>query len=150
MAQSARDQLFDTLRANGLRKRTAKILSEAAGAGRSAPGRSTDLARTVIADLRRTADDLEARITGKATSSDRKKAAAKAARTRDRNAKKRSASAKKAAATRKRSSSTSSGTRTAAKRTASSARTTAKRASTTAKRASSSTAKRGSRTAKKS
>ena len=134
MAKSARDQLFDTLRASCLRKRTAKILSEAAAQSRRAPERSQDVARSMIAELRKAADDLESRITGKPTSSDRSAAAERAAATRASNARSRSASAKKAAATRQKSaaSSSASGTRTAAKRTASSAKATATSARKTA------------------
>jgi hypothetical protein len=124
MARSARDQVFETLRASGVRRRTAKILSEAAGAGRAGAGKSQEVARGVIADLRSAADDVEARITGRSSASDRSEAAQKAARTRERNAKARSASAKKAAATRKAKSS-GSGTTAKAKSTASRAKSTA-------------------------
>jgi hypothetical protein len=136
MAKSARDQVFETLRASGVRRRTAKILSEAAGAGRAGAGKSQDVARSVLADLRKAADDVEARITGKASASDRSEAAKKAARTRRRDARARSTSAKKAAATRQAKRSGAS-TTAKAKSTAKSAKSTAaggaRRARTAAK-----------------
>ena len=101
MAKSATDELFETLRARGLRRRAARVLSEAAGAGMAGAGRSQEAARSVLADLRKVADDVEGRITGKQTSSNRSEAAQKAAKTREKNANQRSAAAKKGAATRK-------------------------------------------------
>jgi hypothetical protein len=126
MAQSKTDELFEMLRARGLRTRVARTLSDAAGAGRSGAASSQKAAENLIADLRKLADEIEDRIRGGGGSGKRAEAAKKAAATRKRNATKRSASAKKAAATRKR---------------------------TTTKRASSSTSKSGTRrrtTAKKS
>lgn len=107
--QSRTDELFEMLRARGLRKQVAQALTEAASAGRSGAAASQQRAQGIIDDLRKLADELEARITGK--SSTRASAAKKAAQTRASNARKRSASAKKAAATRKRTASSSSGTR---------------------------------------
>ena len=124
--QSRTDELFEMLRARGLRTRVARALSDAAGAGRSGAATSQKAALGIIGDLRKLADELEERVTGK--SSSRAEAAKKAARTRARKATARSASAKKGAATRKRTSSSSS---SAPKRAAS----TAKRAASTAKRA---------------
>ena len=123
MATRPDEQLLDLLGAPGLRKRAERVISEVTGAGRTAGGEVEKRARTVIADLRTLADELEARLTG---GNKRKVAAQKAAATRATNARKRSTAAKKAAATRKRSaSSSSSGT--------SSARTTARKATSRAK-----------------
>ena len=128
--QSRTDELFEMLRARGLRRRAARVLSDAAGAGRSGAATSQKAAMNMVADLRKLADELEDRLTGGKASS-RSEAAQKAARTRQRKATARSASAKKAAATRKRTSSSSgSGT---------------KRASSGTKRASSSTRSSGTR-----
>jgi len=137
MAQSKTDELFEMLRARGLRTRVARTVSDAVGAGRSGAATSQKAAEGVIADLRKLADELEDRIRG-GSSTKRTAGAKKAAATRKRNASKRSASAKKAAATRKRtskSSSASTGTRvrTAAKRATpkrSTAKSTTKRATT--------------------
>src|SRR5687768_5323417 len=98
MANSATDDLFKTLRAKGLRRRAARVLSEAAGAGAAAGGRSEAAARSLLADLRKVADDLEARIPGRgssassssSTSASRSEAAQKGAQTRKRDAQKRS------------------------------------------------------------
>ena len=106
--KSAKDELFQTLRARGLRQRAARVVSEAVAAGRGGAGKSQGAAMGVVADLRKVADDIEGRLTG---STKRKEAAKKAAKTRARKASARSASAKKAAATRKRNSSSSSGSR---------------------------------------
>ena len=141
MAKSATDELFETLRARGLRRRAARILSEAAGAGMAGAGRSQEAARSVLADLRKVADDVEGRLTGKQTSTNRSEAAQKAAQTRARTASARSTAAKKAAATRKAKSSSSS-TRSNAKTTASRAKSTTRSARSTA-RSAGSTAKAG-------
>jgi hypothetical protein len=127
MAKPSTDDLFETLRARGLRRQAARILSDAAGAGKSGAGRSQEAARKIIADLRKVADDLEGRVTGKQTGTDRSEAGKKAARTRARKADARSAAAKKGAATRK--------ARTASSGTASKAKSTAKRTSSRAKSA---------------
>ena len=135
--KSARDELIETLRARGLRRRAASIASDAITAGRGGADRGTAGARKVITDLRSIADELEERLTGKKSAS-RKEAAKKAARTRARKADARSASAKKAAATRKTKSAGRSAS-TKAKSTGRSASTKAKstgrRASTTKSRA---------------
>jgi hypothetical protein len=102
--KSKRDELFDTLRARGLRKRAATMLSDAASAGRGGAGKGQKAALGMIADLRKAADELEERVTG---GNKRKAAAQKAARTRARKARERSTAAKKAAATRKKKSSSS-------------------------------------------
>jgi hypothetical protein len=93
------EELFARLRASGLRKQTASTITQALGAGRDAGGRGEKAVRGLISDLRRLADELEDRVTGRTTK--RKAAGQKAARTRATAARKRSASAKKAAATRK-------------------------------------------------
>jgi hypothetical protein len=97
MARSKKEQeLFDLLRARGLRKRVADNVAKAAG--RANNGRIPKQVRNAIGDLQSLAGELEGRVTGK--SSKRKEAAAKAASTRKRNAAKRSAAAKKGARTR--------------------------------------------------
>jgi len=94
-------ELFNRLRAGGLRKRVARVLSEATDAGRGASGRAEQTARKAINDLRALADELEVRLRGATTgASKRSQAAQKAARTRARQASARSTAAKKAAATR--------------------------------------------------
>src|SRR3954470_6348507 len=105
MAKSFDQELFDRLRAGGLRKRVASVLSEANTAGRAASGRAEQQVRTTIADLRRLADELEDRFRGATGGTTKRSAAAqKAAATRKRQATKRSTAAKKAAATRAKSS----------------------------------------------
>jgi hypothetical protein len=99
MAKADRD-LFDTLRSSGLRKKTAKSLSEAFGkADGSAPGRAS---RKAIADLKTVVAELEDRAKGGPAK--RSAAAKKAAATRKRQATQRSNAAKKAARTRARAS----------------------------------------------
>ena len=106
MARTSKDnELFDLLRARGLRKRAARLVSDATRTGRGGAGKSQGAAKAVIADLRKLADDLEERVTGRG-STKRKEAAKKAARTRARKATARSAAAKKGAATRKKASTT--------------------------------------------
>jgi hypothetical protein len=96
MARSKREQeLFDMLRARGLRKRAADTISSAAAKGN---GKLPKSVRGALEDLRGLAGEVEDRVTGKAGK--RKAAAEKAARTRKRNAAKRSAAAKKGAKTR--------------------------------------------------
>src|SRR3954447_15243306 len=98
MATRHDDQLFEMLRARGLRKRAARVISEASGARRSASGQVEKRARSVITDLRGLADEIEDRLTGGPAK--RKAAAEKAAKTRAANARKRSTAAKKGARTR--------------------------------------------------
>src|SRR3954454_3229176 len=100
MAKSIDRELFDQLRAQGLRKRVARLVSEAAGAAGSANARGNAAAKNVIAELRKAADEIEDRLRGGPAA--RSTAAKKAARTRATAANKRSAAAKKAAAARKR------------------------------------------------
>ena len=93
--KSRQDELFEMLRARGLRKRVARSLAEATGrANRNTP---TGV-KKVASDLRSLASELEDRATGGPAK--RKAAAKKAAATRKRKANQRSAAAKKAAKTR--------------------------------------------------
>jgi len=93
------DDLFKTLRKQGLRKSVAKAVADAEGAGKKGSGKAEALARNAIKDLNKAGDAIRARVLdgGK-----RSKAAKKAAATRKRDAAKRSAAAKRGAATRKR------------------------------------------------
>ena len=96
MAKSEADLLFHRLRANGIRKRVARDLSQAlSSASGSGPGKA---ATTRIADLRKLVADLEDRAKGGPAR--RQAAARKAAATRKRKAAQRSAAAKKGARTR--------------------------------------------------
>jgi hypothetical protein len=93
--KSRQDELFEMLRARGLRKRVARSLADAAAqTNRRTPKR----VRKVTSDLRALAREIEDRATGGPAK--RKAAAKKAAATRKRKANKRSAAAKKAAKTR--------------------------------------------------
>ena len=94
--KSQREQLIDTLRANGLRKKVAEQVASAVGRApkRKPPKQVMDL----LGGLRSVTSDLEDRITGGPKK--RSAAAKKAANTRKRAATKRSTSAKKGAATR--------------------------------------------------
>jgi hypothetical protein len=99
MASTKRsDDLFDRLHAQGLRKRTAKLIAEATDRRRK-PAKKVE--RTVT-DLKKLVSEVEDRLSGGPAK--RKAAAKKAAATRKRNALRRSASAKKAARTRAKSS----------------------------------------------
>ena len=97
MANAQADALFDRLRANGIRKRVAKELSEALSSANGS--RASKAATARVADLRKIVADLEDRAKGGPAK--RQAAAKKAAATRKKNAAKRSATAKKGAATRK-------------------------------------------------
>jgi hypothetical protein len=100
MAKTDRD-LFDTLRARGLRKSAASNLAKAFGkADNSPPGKG---AKRAVAELRSLVDELEDRAKGGPAK--RQAAARKAAATRKRKASDRSTAAKKAARTRARSTS---------------------------------------------
>jgi hypothetical protein len=96
MAKSQADALFDRLRANGLRKRVAKELSEALSSAQGS--RASKAATARIADLQKLIVDLEDRANGGPAK--RQAAAKKAAATRKRKAADRSTAAKKAAQTR--------------------------------------------------
>jgi hypothetical protein len=99
MARSKQEQeIFDLLRARGLRKRVARTVAEAAG---KADGSVPKVVRDVLGDLRSAAAELEDRVSGQAGK--RSDAAKKAAQTRKRNAAKRSNAAKKGARTRAKS-----------------------------------------------
>jgi hypothetical protein len=95
----AKDQdLFDKLRARGLRKSAANNLAKAFGRADSSP--PSKGARRAVSELRSLVDELEDRARGGPAK--RKAAAKKAAATRKRKAAERSAAAKKAARTRAR------------------------------------------------
>ena len=94
MAKSASDELFERLRAKGIRKRTAKLISQATDRRRK-PAKTASRA---LNDLKQLVAETEDRISGGPAK--RKAAAKKAATTRKRNAASRSAAAKKAARTR--------------------------------------------------
>lgn len=95
MAKSSQtDELFIHLRSHGVRKRTAKLISEATD-GRRKP---TKAAEDALTDLKHVVAEVEDQISGHPVK--RKAAAKKAADTRRRNAQRRSAAAKKAARTR--------------------------------------------------
>jgi hypothetical protein len=90
-------QLYKSIRAQGVRKRVARTVAEAAG---KADSRTPKALRDAAKNLRAVASDLEDRATGGPAK--RKEAAKKAARTRKRKATQRSTAAKKAAKTRAR------------------------------------------------
>jgi hypothetical protein len=99
MAKNKRaDDLFDHLRASGVRKKVAKAIAD--GANSKNGKKAEALAQSAIADLRSASDAIRDRVVNRDTK--RSAAAKKAARTRKRNAAKRRAAAKKGAATRKR------------------------------------------------
>ncbi|MGZ4187309.1 MAG: hypothetical protein ACXVFQ_17245 [Solirubrobacteraceae bacterium] len=98
MAKSRTDDLFDRLHAQGLRKRTAKLLSQATDRRRK-PVKAVERS---LSDIKRAVAHVEDRLAGGPEK--RKAAAKKAAATRKRNAQNRSAAAKKAARTRAKSS----------------------------------------------
>ena len=100
MAKSRSNEFFSTLRAQGLRKRVAKTLTDLEAGGRGAGGRAEALARQAINDLRSAADAIERRLDVGGSGS-RSRAAKRAASTRKAAAKKRSAAAKKGAAKRR-------------------------------------------------
>jgi hypothetical protein len=91
--------LFDKLRARGLRKSAANNIAKAFGRADSSP--PSNAAKRAVSELRSLVDELEDRARGGPAK--RKAAAKKAAATRKRKAAQRSASAKKAARTRARS-----------------------------------------------
>ena len=98
MAKSRTDDLFDRLHAQGLRKRTAKLLSQATDQRRK-PAKAVERS---LNDVKRAVAQVEDRISGGPAK--RQAAAKKAAATRKRNAQRRSAAAKKGARTRAKSS----------------------------------------------
>jgi hypothetical protein len=97
VAKSPSDvDLFNRLRAAGLRKRVASTVAEAVGTTRR--GKPPKQAERIVAELRKVAAEIEDRAKGGPAK--REAAAKKAAATRRRNAAKRSAAAKKGARTR--------------------------------------------------
>ena len=96
--KSKQDEIFEMLRAKGLRKRVARSIAEATGKTSS---RTPKVLRNAASDLKALASDLEDRATGGPAK--RKAAAKKAANTRKRKANARSTAAKKAARTRAKS-----------------------------------------------
>jgi hypothetical protein len=97
--RKADTDLFDRLRAGGLRKRVASTVAEAVGTRRR--GKPPKQVDRVVAELKALAAEIEDRAKGGPAR--REAAAKKAAATRKRNAAKRSAAAKKGARTRARS-----------------------------------------------
>jgi len=104
MAKTERD-LFDTLRARGLRKSAAENLARAFGQADSSP--PSKGAKRAVSELRDLVSELESRVGrgGGTKSKSRSEAAKKAAATRKRKANERSRAAKKAAQTRAKGSS---------------------------------------------
>jgi hypothetical protein len=94
-----KDDLFDHLRARGVRKSVAKAISSGAD-GAKGRKRAEALAHTAIADLRSASEAIRDRVVNR--DSKRSEAAKKAARTRKRKAAQRSAAARKGAKTRAR------------------------------------------------
>jgi hypothetical protein len=91
--------LYEKVRASGMRKRVARTVAEAAHqAERSIDDKAPDLLRTMADRMRSVAGTLEDRATGGPAK--RSEAAQKAARTRKRNAAKRSEAGRKAARSR--------------------------------------------------
>ena len=104
--------LFDKLRARGLRKSAANNLAKAFGRADSSP--PSKGAKRAVSELKNLLGELERRVPG--SDRKRKEAAKKSAATRKRKANQRSAAAKKAARTRARNArSSGSRTRTRAK-----------------------------------
>jgi hypothetical protein len=92
MAKKQQKKLYDKLRAQGLRKRTAELASQTA-TKLDGKGRVPKPLKGAIGDLRGALDQLEGRV----EAHDRKAAGRKAARTRQRKAERRSEAARKAA-----------------------------------------------------
>jgi hypothetical protein len=111
MAKTTDRDLFDTLRARGLRKSAANNLAKAFGKADSSP--PSKGARRVVTELRSLVEELEDRARGGPAK--RQAAAKKAAATRKRKANERSAAAKKAARTRSRSTSSRGSSRSRSK-----------------------------------
>jgi hypothetical protein len=114
MAKKRDKDLYDQLRARGLRKRAARAASQAASKIDD-KGQVPKVLRSTVDDLRSALEQLERRV----GASDRTTAARKAARTRSQKAAKRSATARKGARTRSASSGTSRSTGRSASRTSS-------------------------------
>ena len=104
MAKTTDRDLFETLRARGLRKSAASNLAKAFGRADNSP--PSNAAKRAVSELRDLVSDLEGRVGGGSSKSSKRSAAAKkAAATRKRKANERSRAAKKAAQTRAKSSS---------------------------------------------
>jgi hypothetical protein len=96
MAKTKKNQdLFDRLRANGVRKRVANVIADGADKGRKKAPKEV---REAVSGLRDLVGELEDRVQGGPAK--RKAAAKKAARTRKAKSARRSAAAKKGARTR--------------------------------------------------
>ncbi len=92
MAKKRERKLYEKLRAQGVRKKSAKVASETASR-LDGKGRVPAALKSAIGDLRGALDQLE----GQVEAHERKAAGRKAARTRRRKAEQRSAAARKAA-----------------------------------------------------
>jgi hypothetical protein len=99
MANAQKD-LFDSLRARGVRKKWAKPIAKLDGNSQRAGAKGEKLARKAVDELTAAADDIEKRVLR--TNKKRSEAARKGAQTRKRNASKRKSTARKGAQTRKR------------------------------------------------
>ena len=94
------DDLFDLLRAQGVRKKIAKPIGKLDGNAHRGGAQGERLARQAVDDLESAAQDIRRRVLR--TSRKRSEAAQKAGRTRKRNASKRRASARKGSQTKQR------------------------------------------------
>jgi hypothetical protein len=101
VAKSARDDLFDRLRAGGLRKRVAKQVADALDGARG-NRKPPQAIQSVLDELKSLTSEIEDRAKGGPAK--RQAAARKAAATRKRKATQRSTAARKAARTRARAS----------------------------------------------
>jgi hypothetical protein len=101
VAKNARDELFDRMRAGGLRKSVARKLADGLDGAR---GRSPQAVQKAIDELKSLTAELEDRAKGGPAR--RQTAARKAAATRKRQAAQRSAAARKGARTRARTTTT--------------------------------------------
>jgi hypothetical protein len=110
MAKNSRDELFDRMRAGGLRKSVAKKVADGIDGAR---GRSPKAVQSAIDELKSLTAELEDRVTGGPAK--RQAAARKGAATRKRQAAQRSAAARKGARTRAQSAASRKGTRTSAR-----------------------------------
>ena len=106
MAKSKTDELFVRLHAQGLRKRTAKLMAQAPGRR----GKQSNAVQRTFDDLKRLVSEIEDRLSGsrggrkaaprKAEAKKRQAAAKKTAAARKQNAQRRGAAAKQVARTR--------------------------------------------------
>jgi hypothetical protein len=95
MAKKSQKKLYDRLRSQGVRKKTANLASKTASK-LDGKGRVPKALKVAIGDLQGALDQLQ----GQVEAHERKAAGRKAARTRQRKAEKRSATARKAASKR--------------------------------------------------